>query len=160
MIDIKVRDCEPTSFGKYGQVIEAPRSQEPTIETDLITFWKQQAVYHIDGETEVGVLKVKKHDMVFNQLENHFESPTLLICLDGAYLIPVAGPSAKLPGVNEIQAFKVSEKQSILLSEACWHWTTYPLDRPEITLLVIFKKNCLDDDTVIEELDQQCRLLY
>jgi len=158
-MDIEVKQITLENFKPYGQLVKVPELSEPTVQNEQITFWKQQASFFIDGKTEIGVLKVRKHEMVFNLLENHFKTPTILICLDGAFIIPVAPPSDNVPKVEEIEAFKVSKGQALVLSDKCWHGTTYPVDKEEITLLVIFKENTFDDDTVNEVIDANCRIV-
>ena len=147
------------NFRPYGQVLKVPVNIQPTVHNDQVTFWKQQAEYVIDGKTEIGVLKVRKHDMDFNELENHFKTPTILICLDGSYILPVAQPSDDVPAIESVKAFIVPDGQSVVLAEKCWHGATYPIDQDEITLLVIFKKGSLENDTVFKPLNGNCRII-
>lgn len=153
---LSIKKIESIRFNKYGQFVDNNSTSEPDIKTDQVSFWKAQAKIFLGDEIEIGVLKVKKHDMVFNELENHFKTPTLLIALNGSYAIPVAPPSDEIPSAKEIEVFEVSEGQSILLKEKAWHGTTYPLNMSEITILVIFKKGTLDDDTVYKMIDEKC----
>jgi ureidoglycolate hydrolase len=159
IMDIKAKKISPDNFKKYGQLIQVPASEVPTIKTDEVTFWQRQADWIVPGLTEIGVLKVKMHAMLFNQLENHFDTPTLLVSLDGGYIIPVAPPSDDTPGADQVEAFEVEPGQAVVLHSKCWHWATYPIDKAEITLLVFFKEKTLDLDTVIEELDETCTVI-
>lgn len=156
IIEVIAKDA----FREFGQVIEMPVQEAPTIAAETVMFWKQQAMFSIAGETEVGVLKVKKQAMVFDQVENHFNTATGLICLDGDCVIGVTTPSDEVPKADDIKAFRVPKGQLMVLAEKCWHSATYPLDQDEITLLVIFQKDTLDNDTVFEDLDQPCELVF
>lgn len=156
---IKIEKVNKDVFSPYGEIIEMPVNTEPTVDVETVKFWKQQAMFAIEGETEVGVLKIKRMDMIFNELENHFKTATGLICLDGDCAIAVAPPTDELPAANEIKAFKIEKGQFFVLAEKCWHSATYPLDQDEITLLVFFKKDSLDVDTVFEDMGQQFELV-
>lgn len=84
---VKIEAITQEAFAAFGQVIELPPKTEPTIAVPTVNFWKQQAWLKFDGDAEVGVLNVKKMDMVFDDLENHFETPTGLICMTGDWAI-------------------------------------------------------------------------
>jgi len=159
MVELKPKIVSADNFEPYGQLIKTPDDRPPTVENEQVTFWKQQANYLIDGDTEIGVLKVRKHNMDFNELENHFKTPTILICLDGSYILPVALPSNEVPEIESVKAFIVPKGQSVVLAEKCWHGATYPIDQEEITLLVIFKKGSLENDTVFKPLNGNCRII-
>ncbi len=158
MVTIIPETISQEKFKPYGQLIQVPTDMEPTVHNDQVTFWKQQAEYRIEEETEIGVLKVRKQNMIFDELENHYDTPTTLICLDGSFILPVAPPSGHIPSSDSLKAFYVSKGQAIILAEKCWHGATYPVDQDEITLLVIFQKDALDNDTVYKPLDQTCKI--
>jgi len=159
-MQVKIENISKESFKEFGEVIEMPVKSEPTVAVETVTFWKQQAMFAIDGEIEVGVLKVKKMDMVFDELENHFKTATGLICLDGDCVIGVTSPADAVPSASDVKAFMVPQGQLFVLAEKCWHSPTYPVDKDEITLLVIFKKDSLDNDTVFEPINDQCELVF
>ena len=158
MQKVKIIELNQKNFNPYGQLVEVPVSTDPDIKTDKIMFWKQQAIFRMGENVEVGVLSVKKHEMIFNELENHFGTPTILLSLDGDFILPVAKPKDEIPSAEELIAFKVPKFQMLVLAEKCWHGTTYPVDQDEILLLVIFKKDSLENDTVFEKLDQECQI--
>jgi len=159
-MNVPVEKITHENFKPYGEFVDFIPSAKPTVENDMITFWKQQAGFLIDGNTEIGVLKVRKQEMIFNEFENHFKTPTILIGLDGSFVIPVSTPSDDLPKSEDIVAFEVPEKTALVLADKCWHGTTFPIDKDEITLLVIFKENALDDDSVFEKLDETCEIVF
>ena len=156
----KIEPISKDAFKAYGQVIEIPVPEEPTVSTDTVTFWKQQSVFAISGETQVGVLKVRKMNMMFDEMENHFKTPTALICLDGDFVVAVAEPSNMVPKAEAVRAFRAKKAQLVVLAEKCWHSIMYPVDQDEITVLVVFNKDALEEDTVFEDLDQPCKLSY
>ena len=161
MQTIKIEKITRETFKPYGQLIEFPVKEEPTVEVETVTFWKQQVMFNIDGgEVEVGVLKVRKHAMIFDEFENHFKTATGLISLDGDFALAVADPADEIPKTDTIKAYKFKKNQLVLMDEKCWHGVAYPIDTDEITVLVIFKKGSLDDDTVFEKLDQSCELVF
>lgn len=159
-MDVLIQKITKEAFKKYGQVIENPVQERPTIAVETVTFWKQQLSININGETEVGVLKVKKRDMIFNEFENHFKTPTGLICLDSDFVLAVAPPQDTLPKTNEVEAFHVQQSQLIVLDAKCWHGECYPVDKNEITLLVIFQKDALDNDTVYKDAGETFKLKF
>ena len=159
MRDVKVLELTRKNFSSYGQVVEVPASGQPAIDVETVKFWKQQAVYSMGENTEVGILVVKKQQMVFDELENHFKTPTILLCLDGDFILPVAPPSDDVPSSSEVVAFRVPKNQMVIMAEKCWHGVAYPADKDEITLLVLIRENTLDDDTVFELIDEKCTVV-
>lgn len=159
-MNIKIQEASAKSFIKYGKVVELNPLSKASIKTDQVTFWKQRASYLIKNKTEIGVLKVKKSEMVFSELENHFITPTVLIPIYGDFVMAVAGPSDKITSAKKVEAFHFSRDQLVVLNPKAWHGVTYPLKEKEITLLVIFGENTLDKDTIYEALDEQCNLIF
>ena len=159
MKEIKVGVLSRDNFSRYGQIIDLNNLGPSTIDTAVVQFWKQQVEVDFDAEIEVGVLKVKKHEMIFNELENHFKTPTIMMSLNGDFLFPVAPCKDEVPDVNEIEVFKIEENQLYMMNPKCWHGEVYPMDKDELTLLVFLKKGSLDNDTVFEKLSEQCRIV-
>lgn len=159
MHEVKILKFNKKNFNLYGHLVEIPAPGQPTIETNVVKFWKQQAIFAMGEKIEVGVLTLKKQEMVFNELENHFKTPTLLLCLDGDFILPVAPPSDNIPSASEVVAFQVPKNQTVVLAEKCWHGVTYPIDKDTITLLVFFKEDSLDEDTVYKSLDKKCTIV-
>lgn len=91
------------------------------------------------AEIEIGVLKVKKHEMIFDELENHFKTPTIMMSLNGDFLFSVAPCKDELPRVDEIVVFKIEENQMYMMNPKCWHGEVYPIDKDELTLLVFIR---------------------
>ena len=159
-MQVSIQHASRENFRKFGELVELEPRSEATVAVETVDFWQQQAVYHIKGETEVGVLHVRNMPMVFDELENHFHTPTGLVCLDGDCVIALATPGDEVPEVTEIEAFRVAKGQLMMLKDKCWHSIAYPLDQEQITLLVIFKKNTLSDDTVFEAISESCELIF
>ncbi len=159
MKEIKLGELYRDNFSRYGQIIDLNDLGPATIDTAVVQFWKQQVKVDFEGELEIGVLKVKKHEMVFDELENHFKTPTVMMSLNGDFLFPVAPCKDKVPGVDEIEVFKIQENQLYMMNPKCWHGEVYPIDKDELTLLVFLKKGSLDNDTVFEKLSEQCRIV-
>jgi ureidoglycolate hydrolase len=158
-MNVQIKQLTVEHFKPYGQVIEVPASLESTISNEQITYWKQQAILNIDGPIEIGVLKVKQHDMVFNQMEKHEETPEMLIGLDGAFIVPVAPSTLETPEADKVEAFEVGVGQAVVMSTNCWHWTPCPVGKSEITILVLFKDNTSQNDLVIKDLEQECKIV-
>ncbi len=155
----KIEQITKEAFAAYGQVIDLPVQEDPTIAVPTVNFWKQQALLTAEGELEVGVLNVKKMEMVFDELENHFKTQTGLICLSGDWAIGVAMPGDSVPKAGEVKAFRIPKNQLVVLHEKCWHTAPYPVEHDESLMLVICKKDFLDDDTVYEKIDQRGELV-
>jgi len=158
-MNIEIQPLTIEKFKRYGQVVMPPETAEPTIANDDLTYWKQQALVKIKGDIEIGVLKVKKHEMMFNEMEKHNETPEMLIGLDGDFVVPVAPPSEDIPSLEQIEAFHVKHGQAIIMDTDCWHGGPKPLDKNEVTILVIFKDNTSQNDLVLKELREPCRIL-
>jgi len=75
------------------------------------------------------------------------------------FLFPVAPCKDEVPGVDEIEVFKIEENQLYMMNPKCWHGEVYPIDKDELTLLVFLKKGSLDNDTVFEKLSEQCTII-
>jgi len=152
-IKLKTKKITKESFKKFGQFIDNNTSETPTIKTESVTFWKQQ-IQTVMGEAyEIGLLKVKKQEMIFDELENHFQSPTGLISLDGDFKLALGVPSDKIPSKDDIEAFDVPAYQMLMIDAKCWHGVCYPQDKDEITILVFMAKDALENDTVNKKLD-------
>ena len=159
-MEAKIEAITKEAFATFGQVIDFPIQSEPTIAVPTVNFWKQQAFLSIDGEVEVGVLNIKKMDMEYDELENHFQTQTGLISLTGDWAIGVTTPSDDIPKAEDVKAFRVKKNQLVVLADKCWHTAPYAVDIAENTMLVIAKKDFLDDDTVYEKIDQHGKLVF
>lgn len=159
MKELRVSTLSRDHFAQYGQIIDLNDLGLATINAEVVKFWKQQVEVNFDGEIEIGVLKVKKHEMLFSEMENHFKTPTIMMSLNGDFLFPVAPCKDEVPDVDEIKVFKMKENQLYLMNSKCWHGEVYPIDKEELTLLVFLKKGSLDDDTVFGKLSEQCRII-
>jgi len=159
MKELKKSMLSRDKFAQYGQIIDLEDLGPETINTGVVKFWRQQVEIEFDGEIEIGVLKVKKHEMLFDVLENHFKTPTIMMSLNGDFLFPVAPCKDEVPGVDEIEVFKIEENQLYMMNPKCWHGEVYPIDKDELTLLVFLKKGSLDADTVYEKLSEQCKII-
>lgn len=157
---IKVDKITSDNFRNYGQLVSVNSEQSPDIDSGLVKFWAKQAVYLMEGKTEIGILQVQKHEMVFDQLENHFKSSTLLISVDGDFILPVAPCSDEIPGITDLKAFEIKQGQAVLINEKCWHGEVYPIGKEKITVLVFLAENTLANDTVFESIDQICSIVY
>ncbi len=153
---IQVKRATKESFKKYGAIISLENKGEATIDVGIVKFWAQQLGVDFGGEIEIGVLQVKKHPMVFSELENHFKTPTLMISLTGDFILPLAPCQDEVPAVESIEALEIKQGELYLMNEKCWHGEVYPTDKEELTLLVFLKKGTLDDDTVYEKLSEEC----
>lgn len=158
-MDISVKQATKENFAKYGQLIDLNELGEATIDVGIVQFWAKQADVDFGDECEIGVLQVKKHDMVFKELENHFKTPTLMISLDGDFILPLAPCQDEVPAVEEIEALKIKQGQLYKMEAKCWHGEVYPTDKDQLTLLVFLKKGSLDDDTVYKPLSEECRVI-
>lgn len=155
---IKINSITPEKFAPYGQVVQLIPETKPTISVPTVNFWKQQAILSADGEMEVGLLNVNKMKMVFDVLENHFHSQTGLICTSGEWAIGVGIPSDTVPKAESLQAFRIPKGQLVILHKKCWHTAPYPLGHEQSSMLVICKRNFLDNDTVFEKIDEESSL--
>lgn len=156
MKEIKVSLLSQNDFTRYGQIIDLNNLGPASINTEMVKFWKQQIDVDFNGEIEIGVLKVKKHKMLFDEMENHFKTPTIMMSLNGDFFFPMATCKDDVPDVEEIKVFRIKENQLYMMNPKCWHGEVYPIDKDELTLMVFLKKGSLDNDTVYEKLSQKC----
>lgn len=155
-MNLIAKQASKENFAKYGEIIMLDNLGEASIDVDIVKFWKQQVAVDFEDACEVGVLRVKKHDMTFSELENHFQTPTLMICLDGDFVLPLAPCQRELPAVSDIEALIIKKGQLYKMNPMCWHGEVYPIDKEVLTLLVFLKKGAVDDDTVYEKLSETC----
>ncbi len=158
-MEIKAKKVTAEGFKKYGQVVELQPGAEAAVSEKDFEYWKQQAVFRTEGSCEIGVLKVKKHDMAFGQMEQHTETPEVLIGVDGGFVVPVGSVSEDVPAVGDIEAFEVGQGQAIVMDKSCWHWVPNPVDKDEVTVLVLFRNNTSANDLVIKDLSEQCEVV-
>lgn len=156
---ISVQRASKENFAKYGTIIPLENMGEPTIDVGIVQFWAKQLGVDFGGELEVGVLQVKKHDMVFSELENHFKTPTLMLSLNGDFILPLAPCQDEIPSVDAIEALEIKQGELYLMDPKCWHGEVYPTDKEQLTLLVFLKKGSLDNDTVYEKLSEECTVI-
>ncbi|MEX0982073.1 MAG: ureidoglycolate lyase [Bacteroidales bacterium] len=159
MTEIKVSLLSRDDFASYGKIIDLNDLGPASINTEIVKFWKQQVEVDFEGEIEIGVLKVKQHEMLFDELENHFKTPTIMMSLTGDFLFPIAPCKDEVPDVEEIKVFRMRENQLYMMNPKCWHGEVYPIDKDELTLMVFLKKGSLDNDTVYKKLSEQCMIV-
>ncbi len=159
-MDIKVKKLNPNDFDKFGQIVCPNPKDEPTASGDSFNYFKQQAVFKIDGDSEFGILTIKKYDMVFDQIEQHVESPEIMFSLNGSFIVPVAPPSEDVPKPEDIEAFEVPHNHGIVLKDGCWHWMPSAVTDETATLLILFKDDTSANDLVIKDLTEQCKVTW
>ena len=157
-MEIRAKKLTVEAFDTFGVIVETPK-REPTFQEDKFTYWKQVLQLQM-GEVEVGILKVRTYDLLLNKMERHAETAEMLIPVDGSIIVPVAPPSDTRPNAALAEAFVVEKGQAVVLGSNCWHWIPCPVDKPEVTIMVIFKNNTSETDLIIEELTENCKVIY
>lgn len=157
-MDIHVRPLTAETFAFFGQLIDLQGNTAASFSADHFNYWKQLGILKDIDEVEVGLLKVKRHEMTCDRMERHEQTPELLIPITGSFIITVGMPAKTIPDVAGLSAFHVRSGQAILLKPDCWHWMPNPVEE-ESAILIIFKNNTSQNDTIIEPLEKVCTLI-
>ena len=126
-------------FRKFGRVALPPRG-EALARTEAFAYWSDCARYLVDGETEIGYCTAYAGDGVVTWMERHARTPELLIPANAPFILPV------MDGEERVEAFRVEPGEAVVIGEGVWHSACLPIEGPEATYFVIFRRGTPHED--------------
>lgn len=133
---MKIRLIDPKSLSKenfknYGEVISTDGEYIITNQgtgkkwNNLVRF----DMYEDGGEVNLGILRTRKMEFRFTQMERHLYTSQIFIPLGGKRsLVAVAPASDKGPNPDEVEVFIVEGNQGVSFFRKTWHHTLFPID--------------------------------
>ncbi len=152
---IKAEELTDQSFAPYGTILNADRVT-PKIKEEIFTFWDGLAELDIKGKTTVALLEVYPREPKFSKLERHARTEEVFFALDRDVIALVGGPtpSADLPDLRTVKAFRLEAGKGVFLREGVWHWIPHPLGG-KARLIVIFRKGTPEEDLDIKDVKEK-----
>lgn len=140
-MQLKVKELTQENFKDYGTVIDLPES-EPTAVLKGLRCW-----HHIDrlqtpGEIDIGLLQIEKQDMVFTQIERHFESHEMFSPVHGQGVMIFAPEGDFDP--SKLEAFYIDGTKAFTVNIGVWHYPPIPVT-DYIRLTMAFPVGIKDD---------------
>jgi ureidoglycolate hydrolase len=143
MTEIQARRVSSDNFRPYGSIVSIPKG-DPTSQSKEYRFWADIADYHIDGSTEIGLCTVyaQPHSDI-SGVERHIRTPEILIPVDAPFVVPLL-----LDGRPDsaVEAFHVEVGEAVVIHSGVWHGACLPVDAPQATYFVIFRKGTSHED--------------
>jgi hypothetical protein len=131
-------------------------NRSPDLATEILDYWHGVGVMDVQGEVDVGVLRVRDREPTFGEMERHHRTPELLVALDGDLLVPLTvGDGA--PDLERLQVVAVEQGTGILLGTAVWHAIPFSPTAPT-TCLVVFRRGTSADDLEVVPLPMTVRV--
>ncbi len=159
MRDVVVR---PERLGEAGvepwQRVTLP-TRPSDVGNEVGDHWAGVAVMRIEGEVDVGVMRVRQRPTKYDSMERHLRTPELIVALDGAVLLPVSvdAESGDGPDIDRLRVLRVDQGSGVLLERGVWHAIPFPLDAP-VNCLVVFRRNTASDDLEVKSLPAVVRV--
>ena len=122
-----LKNINNKNFSQYGQIISTKDMISEDINSNTTKSFYDLADIEIlgdDNQCRVNIFKAKKRKfpLEINMLENHPFSSQAFIPLEKTTFIVVVAPISKIPDLNLIEAFQVSEVEGINFSPKVWHF--------------------------------------
>ena len=122
-----IKEINKENFSQYGQLISTKDIVSENINTNTTKSFYDLVNIEIlgkDNQCRINIFKAKKRKfpLEINMLENHPFSSQAFIPLEKTTFIVVVAPISKIPDLNLIEAFQVSEVEGINFSPKVWHF--------------------------------------
>ena len=122
-----IKEINKENFSQYGQLISTKDIVSENINTNTTKSFYDLVNIEIlgkDNQCRINIFKAKKRKfhLEINMLENHTFSSQAFIPLEKTTFIVVVAPISKIPDLNLIEAFQVSEVEGINFSPKVWHF--------------------------------------
>ena len=150
IVDLNVHELSAESFAGYGKFLDSALVKPDAEESDFAFYYNlMEADFH--DPVAISIVESKlQEDLYGNSLETHFETPEVLIPLDGTiYLVLTKSEAAdmKKPDLNSAKAFVVKPGQAVLLPPGIWHRAPLSLAKPVKTCCLVRKGTPQDNIT-------------
>ena len=143
-MNLIIKEINKENFLKYGQLITTKNIKGENVNDNTSKSFYDLVDIEILGENRecrVNIFKAKKRifPLKLEMLENHpFSSQTFIPLKDTIFIVVVA-PISKVPDLNKLEAFKVSDQEGVNFKPKVWH---FPLIATEDSnFLTIDKKD-------------------
>jgi len=149
IVDKDVLEPYVGNFSLYGSIFTwtGVKDSEPTLHGESFDWWRLQTMSFTRG-MEIGLLALKKREMLIGELECHRETEEILIPIDGDFVASVCAcdrePKSTIP-VAEVKAFVLKRGQCMVLKPGIWHVVPFPL-KGESSVILIFGKDTVEKD--------------
>jgi len=137
---VKVKPLTKDNFKQYGEVISAEGEYKIINQgngkkwNDLINF----DMFEDGGKVNLGILRTKYLEPLFNQLERHHYTSQIFISLgQGKSLIAVAPISDKYPNPEKVEVFLMKGGQGVNFYRKVWHHSLFPLNGEQNYVLIM-----------------------
>ena len=151
VLEVSAEPLSAAAFKPFGQVIEVPEGQKPTLQTQVLRYWGGLAKDRFPEEVEFGMLSMTARPREVAELERHIRSPECLVGLSGEWWLVVAPPTiAGRPLLaSRVKVFLVRPGQAVLLHKGTWHADPFPKGETGL-FLVAFRDGSFKKDLKIK----------
>ena len=141
-VDLKANPLDTESFAGYGKFLDSSLVPPDAEESDFAFYYNLiEADFH--DPVAISIVESKlQEDLYGNSLEMHFETPEVLIPLDGTIYLVLAksDPSnTRKPDLKSARAFVVKPGQAVLLPSGIWHRAPLSTGSPVKTCCLVRK---------------------
>ena len=137
---VKVKPLTKDNFKQYGEVITVEGEYKIINQgngkkwNDLVNF----DMFEDGGKVNLGILRTKYLEPLFNQMERHHYTSQIFISLcQGKSLVAVAPISDKYLDLEKVEVFLMKEGQGVNFYRKVWHHSLFPLNSEQDYVLMM-----------------------
>ena len=151
-VRIDEADTEP------WRLVAQPKRQSD-VRNAVLDYWASVAVMRIEGEVDVGIMRVRQRQPSFDTMERHLRTPELIVALDSEILLPVSVDEASgdRPDVDRLRVVRVDQGSGVVMERGVWHAIPFAT-KSTADCLVIFRRNTAIDDLEVMRLQTVIRV--
>ena len=153
MKTIKAIPISNEAFAPFGQFYPMDDPKGYALCGELHRFFPDRLV--ADSLHRVGyspILVKKPERMIVTQQENHTTTWEMLLPLDDDMIVHVSPACAGMPATEYAQAFIVPKNTLIKLNAAVWHLAPLPVNKEQLTAIVILPECTYANDCNVVDL--------
>ncbi len=140
-------------FQPYGEIIEA-EGEFKIINQGNGKKWNNLVkfdMFHDKGYVNLGILRTKYIDPLFDQMERHLYTSQIFIPLNGGRsIVVVAQSSEQFPDPQTVKAFLMEGNQGVSFNRKVWHHTLFPLNEVQDYILIMRGGNFTPDVELVK----------
>lgn len=140
VITIQAEKLTKDNFEPYGEVIET-KGEFKIINQGNGKKWNNLVhfdMFQDNGNVNLGILKTKYLDFIFDQMERHLYTSQIFIPLGGGKSIVTVAPiSDQYPDPYKVKAFLMEGNQGVSFSRKVWHHSLFPLSDEQDYILMM-----------------------
>ena len=137
---VKVKRLTKDNFKPYGEVI-ITEGEYKIINQGNGKKWNNLVSFDMfedSGKINLGILRTKYLEPLFNQMERHHYTSQIFISLDqGKSLVAVAPISDKYPDPEKVEIFLMEGGQGVSFYRKVWHHSLFPLNSEQDYVLIM-----------------------